>query len=382
MKKTKTIGLLTFHAAHNYGSVLQAYATKESIEKIGVYCETINFRFKEQKRCYALYDFHGNLKNKLANIYLLCFHFKRKRRYNRFEQFVNEMMNQTEEVNSRAEILEKLPQYSTWLCGGDQLWNIHVTEISNAKNIWGVYYFDFLANDRRASFSTSVGNMKKEELEERRDLLKKFAYISSRESIGVAMLNSILKGNPFVDEVLDPVFLLDKNEWNNITNPEPIIKGKYILLYSIATRSRIDRWCKEIVPFARRYGLQVVYLSPKFKPTVKNVISVMDAGPREFLNLYNHAELVIADTFHALCFSIIFRKPFYVLSNKYYKDDIRKTSLVKKLRLEERMISDETDLQWIKNYSIDYSITEKILFKEIRHTRDALMKAIDINKDN
>lgn len=377
MKKMKSVGLLTFHAAHNYGSVLQAYATKISIEKLGLHCETINFRFKEQKECYALYNFHGSLKSKLVNIYLLLFHAKRKCRYNRFEQFVVETMNQTVEVHNRAEILERLPQYDTWLCGGDQLWNIHVTEIANSQDVWGIYYLDFLSDQRRASFSTSIGNMKKAELEERKSLLEKFDYISSREAVGVEMLNSILNGNPNVEEVLDPVFLLDKEEWNNLAESEPIIRGKYILLYTIATRSRIDKWCMELLPFAKKQGLQIVYLSPKFKSTVKSVVSVMNAGPREFLNLYNNAEVVIADTFHALCFSIIFRKPFYVLSNKYYKDDIRKTSLVKKLKLEDRMIDDEMDLGKIDDYSIDYSMTEKILDSELKNTRKALRKAVD-----
>ena len=41
----KKVGLLTFHAAYNYGSVLQAYATKVGIEQLGADCQTINFRF-------------------------------------------------------------------------------------------------------------------------------------------------------------------------------------------------------------------------------------------------------------------------------------------------------------------------------------------------
>jgi len=29
------IGLLTFHAAHNYGAVLQAFATQEKVKELG-----------------------------------------------------------------------------------------------------------------------------------------------------------------------------------------------------------------------------------------------------------------------------------------------------------------------------------------------------------
>ena len=35
MKKDKTIGIITFHQALNYGAVLQAYALKAVCEKLG-----------------------------------------------------------------------------------------------------------------------------------------------------------------------------------------------------------------------------------------------------------------------------------------------------------------------------------------------------------
>ena len=49
------IGIITFHGSHNYGSVLQAYATQETIKKLGYQSEIINFRMKSQKEFYTLY---------------------------------------------------------------------------------------------------------------------------------------------------------------------------------------------------------------------------------------------------------------------------------------------------------------------------------------
>ena len=36
------VGILTFHAAHNFGSMLQAYALQKTVEKTGNICEIIN----------------------------------------------------------------------------------------------------------------------------------------------------------------------------------------------------------------------------------------------------------------------------------------------------------------------------------------------------
>lgn len=47
---TKTI---TFHAAHNYGSMLQAYALQQTLKAIGVDNEIINFRSKKQHDMYT-----------------------------------------------------------------------------------------------------------------------------------------------------------------------------------------------------------------------------------------------------------------------------------------------------------------------------------------
>ena len=43
------IGILTFHNAHNYGAVLQAYALKKKISQLGHNVEIVNYRNKIAK---------------------------------------------------------------------------------------------------------------------------------------------------------------------------------------------------------------------------------------------------------------------------------------------------------------------------------------------
>ena len=41
----KKIGVMTFHIAHNYGAMLQAYALPTVIKNLGYNCEIIDYRF-------------------------------------------------------------------------------------------------------------------------------------------------------------------------------------------------------------------------------------------------------------------------------------------------------------------------------------------------
>lgn len=48
------VGIITYHSAYNYGSVLQAYATQVAVKKLGFDAEIINYRMREQKK-FTLY---------------------------------------------------------------------------------------------------------------------------------------------------------------------------------------------------------------------------------------------------------------------------------------------------------------------------------------
>jgi hypothetical protein len=52
-------GIITFHSAHNYGAVLQAYALKTVIEKLGLECEIIDYRPDVISRPYQLPSFQS-----------------------------------------------------------------------------------------------------------------------------------------------------------------------------------------------------------------------------------------------------------------------------------------------------------------------------------
>ena len=107
-------------------------------------------------------------------------------------------------------------------------------------------------------------------------------------------------------------------------------------------------------------------------------MSKKTVGPAEFLSLIKHAKVVCTDSFHGTCFSIVFRKEFFVFSLKRIckKDEDRRfASLLPKLGLEQRYILLNSDID--KVAAIDWTEVETILNKERQKSVQFLKDAID-----
>jgi hypothetical protein len=100
-------------------------------------------------------------------------------------------------------------------------------------------------------------------------------------------------------------------------------------------------------------------------------IVITDAGPLEFINMINNAELVIANSFHATAFSIILDKDFYTFPLPLLKNSSRMEDLLSCLKIENRFNPSS-----ILEQSIDYFKVKELLEQEICKSRDFLMKCI------
>ena len=120
------VGLLTYHAAYNYGSVLQAYATQSAVQRIGYPIRIINYRMKEQKRFYGqLYRTCYGWRTLVRDLMLLPVQKKRQVRQERFEQFFHKYLLLTPEANEPEEVKEQWQDFDTLISGSDQIWNKH-----------------------------------------------------------------------------------------------------------------------------------------------------------------------------------------------------------------------------------------------------------------
>ena len=96
--KTKKTATITFHAAHNYGSNLQAYALQQTIMRLGFENVIINLRTERQKDLYTVFTKRKGLKYLVKNFSHLVYYFPLKRAYQKFEDFITNKLVVTETI--------------------------------------------------------------------------------------------------------------------------------------------------------------------------------------------------------------------------------------------------------------------------------------------
>ena len=80
------IGIITFHRAINYGSILQAYALSRFLrDEVGENnVEVIDYQNCAQKKIYKLFEFPKNIKSALHDIQTLANICALRRKYKKF----------------------------------------------------------------------------------------------------------------------------------------------------------------------------------------------------------------------------------------------------------------------------------------------------------
>ena len=202
-------------------------------------------------------------------------------------------------------------EYDVFICGSDQIFrpNRLTGELED-------HLFLGMVNNGsvKASYAASIGIEAYDEESERRaaEYLSSFSSISMRESSAAEYIKKITGRDDVVTSV-DPVFLLDREKWLQLSKPYTI-DGQYILVYMIHGTEKLFQSIKE---FAKKTGLKIITfpsMSYKLKPYEKNFadIEILDADPLQFIRLLNNAEYIFTDSFHGTAFSLILHKASFV----------------------------------------------------------------------
>lgn len=370
------IGIITYHSAYNFGSMLQATATEQIVEQITKsQVQIINYRMQEQKNIYALYQ-KGGIKAQLKNALIYLDRKRRKKRENNFELFMKRYMTLSDEVNTPEEVYNLFQNYDILVSGSDQIWNKHSNELEN--NSWDFMY-PYLGKNFtgiKISYASSISNMTDTELNKISADIGEFNYVSAREKSGADRLSNLIHKN--VVRVLDPTLLINKEQWSKLLNLNSIQKNNnYILYYSLTGTKTFQRNKEMLKRIAADNNCKVVVISPTL--TLQKSSNIFrfhpEVGPKGFLEYLQGALCVITDSFHGTALSVNFHKNFYILNNNG-NTDFRKTELLESLGLEDRIVTDNDALQTITE--IDYSSSDVKLSKlkdiSLKYLREALNK--------
>ncbi len=368
----KKIGIITVHKNINYGANLQAFASCKYLGLLGYDCSVLDYTLPEHEKSNHIfswlkqsYDGVNNksliYKIKLFISLALSMGWKRKR-LKSFSKFRKNNIKLTKQLNDKNDI-EKL-NLDAIVCGSDQIWNPDIIGSINP-----IFFGDIRGVRNKISYAASVGKEKYSDTDEliAKELIQKLDYVSVREEDSAKYLSQI--SGKEIKTVCDPVFLLDRSEYDKVLSKRKI-KGDYVLLYKVARDDDLFRTAKD---YADRNGLELVQIGAHKGAKHKQIVTY---GPSEFLTAIKYAKTVFTNSFHGTAFSIIFEKDFYVYNNKARGSRI--TNILDKAGLKERLISGKVTSNFIP---IDYKVVRDNLKDYVDFSKEFLKNAISSEKE-
>lgn len=307
----KKVGLLTYHGAINYGSVLQAYALQQTILKMGNECEIIDYRPKKQSDIYAIFRKPNSIKNIMIDIWALADYRFLKKRNDSFESFLKNKLKLTEHKFLTSDRVGEIEgKFDVFCTGSDQVWNISAPDYDE------VYFMNF-TQKRKISYAASMGGVSNIEYWKScaKEYIKDLELVDSLDSVSVREKSAVPLLEEYTEKdikvVLDPTLLMNKEQWEKVTSDNKI-KGKYIFLYSIGYSEEVYQLGKKISELYNIPMVTVYALRTNYKYFSKGVKRAKNESPEDFLSLIRNAEYVVTNSFHGTAFSINFQKDFWV----------------------------------------------------------------------
>ena len=349
------IGIITFHASHNYGSMLQAYALLSFLKEQGHQVFIVNYQSKAQKTIYhrpisfVRYDVAmATFKRLLLYPSSIKGLFKK---WHLFEDFLKEEFNSTREYSTIEELKTASHEFDMLICGSDQIWNTNVKDSNEA-------YFGTWFHGKKISYAASCGPYpEKCDISKISSLLTTFNAVSVREQRLCSLLTN--HGINNVKVVCDPTLLLHHEQYDQLAGDTPIVKGKYVFFYTHIGHS--PHYLQMANQIGEKLGLPVICEKAYYKKDISrfsHLKRIIDVGPKEFLNLIKYATYICGDSFHLQVFAILFKKDFSCFNGD---KDSRTRTLLQQLELENHIVKIDHHDRIIKDHIESYDkVDERI----------------------
>lgn len=304
--------ILTFQFAHNYGALLQCYALKKYLESKNITVSVSNFTPEAVKDIYRLWPAF-RIMHPQRYLGDILRSFRRRQQYDIFESFI-------------ANELSNIPniELDYVIIGSDQIWNEFIT--GKITEYYGTAY----PNIKKISYAGSFGTNVLTDYQKRNisKYFNGFERISLRESCNVKEVQDLTSKEVFC--VLDPVFLIEKSEWEKFEKaPNYNICEDYILYYALRQDDELVKVTKEK---AKNLNCKVFAIHPTCIKLNTGFEQLNKVGPREFLYLVRHAKMMATNSFHAVSFSEIFKKK--VIYKSYSNNETRVPEIIRLLGME------------------------------------------------
>lgn len=353
----KRIAIITLHSIEpNYGNCLQNYAVQIVYNSLGF--DTSTELYRNEYFC----------KKDILKIIILKLSFgmvpRASERYNSYckKQSFQKFYDKYIKSITHRRVTDIIDKYDFFSVGSDQVWNYKWYNGDDCSR----FLLSFVDSPNKIAFSPSFGV---ESIDDNwRDVyaneLSKFKAISVREKTGAEIIKQLTGRDAAV--IVDPTMLLSKADWKKISKkPKGVEEDGYVLTYFLSPMSNEARNRLENVS----KGFKVYKLND-CEDTI-----IGKSGPSEFIWLFEHANLILTDSFHACVFSFLFGKPFIVFDRNWngLNMNSRIDTLLHTFRLERKYANSglENDI-WEHDYTEGYKQLENEREKAIKFLKEAL----------
>lgn len=338
---SKRCALMTQYYGKNYGSVLTAFALQKLLSNLGYYSELIKV--------------HKPLG------------FSRS--------FAKKYLVETPQCLNNSDFEKLNDKFDTFVLGSDNQLDFMVQ-----KHLVYRYLFNYAGRDKKKIvIAGSCGkpelDKSKFDFERIKTLLETMDYISFREYAGQKMCKDFF--NLDADWIFDPVFLIDKSEYIKLAQNSKyhLENEKSLMTYILYENDDKKKIVNEIsqdkqLKVNRFEGNEnASHFANKDKTSVEN-----------WLNSILNSEFVITDSFHCVCFCLIFNKPFICLKNP--KGYSRFESLFKNFNINYPQIDSYKDFK--DNFAgaifTDFEFFENILNEQKNHDISIIKNVLEQDK--
>ena len=375
------VGILTFHRATNYGTALQAFATQKGIKKLGVDTEIIDYRPEYIERTLRVRKLSNakSLKEILSIIVNgVLYPGMAKRKSENFKQFFKLMQVSDKVCYDTSEVAKAAQDYDAIVSGSDQLFNRNVTGDD-------VTYFLPFKHRCKLTFASSFGEraLGNDRVDEIAPFFSDLDSLSVREKTALSIMSQIKKVNPNAKNatsVLDPTFLLSKEEWNEYADKSlKLPKDGYILTYYMIETPLMREITAKL---QQKTGLKIVNIKPSKKQVILHQGKNLSyAGPAQFLECYKNASYVVTNSFHGTAFAINYGIPFFTSTlpvSMAGEVNSRLSDICELLDVSHRFIDSQQKLGLTDVTKPFEKETSRIIEKLREHSFDYLKDALNI----
>ena len=215
--------------------------------------------------------------------------------------FERKYLHTTEQIVSEQQFKTLNSSFTHFITGSDQVFRAEWV-----TNRWFLDFVELPRNKIAMAASFGTGKLAVNKVRERQVqyLLRRFNSISIRELSGVKLCTELGVDAQYV---IDPVFLIDPQNYVSILQNSS---------YHMGGRRHVFGYFRDMTE-EKREQVEKVAAQREL-----DVFLADDATPVEqFLFMIYNAEFVVTDSYHGLCFSLIFQKEYACYYNKLRGND-------------------------------------------------------------